>query len=347
MKIGLIGAGRWAEVHKRALEEVGASLEAVLVSSESSKQRVENEWKVSTTTDMQTFLDSDTEAVIVVSPNYLHAEHTTAALNAGKHVLVEKPLATTLPDAKRMLAAAEKAGKVLAVGLEMRVFTLFERVKQLIDAGDIGKPVHLALDLWRRPYRAGAGGWKLDPEKLGSSILEEPVHYLDLARWYLSETSGEPVALQAWANSRAGHEGLNENLDIRLEYADKTRALITRSIAAFEHRVDLQIVGETGSLRAEWSGAMDLDEHPTANLWLHTSGDRDAPTERLDVVQKTGHAFDVPRQTAAFLDAIRNGTRPPATGADGLASVALSLAVERSLEAGSSVVDLENLQFLE
>lgn len=340
MKIGLIGAGRWAEVHKTALEEVGASLETVLVSSEASRRRVEDEWKVHTTTDMAAFLGRNTEAVIVVSPNYLHAEHSVAALNASKHVLVEKPMATTVRDAEVMLAAAERAGKVLAVGLEMRVFTLFERVKRLLDRNAIGKPIHLKLDLWRRPYRSGAGGWKTDPAKLGSAILEEPVHYLDLARWYLLETGGEPVRVQAWANSRAEHDYLNENLDVRLEYADKTRALVTRSIAAFEHRIVLSIVGETGSLRAEWSGAMDLDENPKANLWLHASGDRDAPAEHLEVEQKTGHAFDVPRQTKAFIDAIRKGTDPPATGMDGLASVALSLAVERSLQAGSSVIDL-------
>ena len=337
MKVGMIGAGRWAEVHKQALEDAGADLESVLVSSESSRKRVENEWNLRATTNMQKFLGYGSEAVIVVSPNYLHGKHATAALNAGKHVLVEKPMATTLEDCDRMLEAAKRADKVLAVGLEMRVFTLFERVKALIDAGEIGKPIHLKLDLWRRPYRTGAGGWKTDPEKLGSSILEEPIHYLDLARWYLLETSGEPASLQAWANSRGGLEYLNENLDVRLGYADGTQALVTRSIAAFEHKVTLQVVGEQGSLRAEWSGEMDLDGNPSAKLWLHNSGDRDEPAERVEVEQKTGHAFDVPRQTKAFLEAIREGTRPPATGEDGRASVALCLAVERALEKGSSV----------
>ena len=337
MKVGMIGAGRWAEVHKQALEDAGAELSAVLVSSEKSRKRVEAEWNVSATTDMQTFLDNGSEAVIVVSPNYLHGDHATAALNAGKHVLVEKPMATTLEDCDRILGAAKRADKVLAVGLEMRVFTLFERVKKMIDAGKIGKPVHLKLDLWRRPYRTGAGGWKTDPEKLGSSILEEPIHYLDLARWYLLETSGEPASLQAWANSREGRDYLNENLDVRLEYADGTQALITRSIAAFEHRVTLQVVGEKGSLRAEWSGEMDLDENPITKLWLHNSGNRDEPAERLEVEQKTGHAFDVPRQTQAFLDTIQAGTRPPATGEDGRSSVALCLAVEAALEKGAAV----------
>lgn len=337
MNVGMIGAGRWAEVHKQALESRGAKLGAVLVSSEASRKRVETEWGVRATTDMQSFLSYGSEAVIVVSPNYLHGEHGVAALNAGKHVLVEKPMATTLDDCDRMVEAAKRTAKVLAVGLEMRVFTLFERVKRIIDRDEIGKPIHLKLDLWRRPYREGAGGWKTDPQKLGSSILEEPIHYLDLARWYLLGTSGEPVKLQAWANSRQGRAYLNENLDVRLEYADNTQALVTRSVAAFEHTVTLNIVGEKGSLRAVWSGSMDLDENPSAELWLHTSGDRDALAERLEVEQKTGHAFDVPRQTEAFLSAVRQGTRPPTTGEDGRASVALCLAVERSLTKGAEI----------
>lgn len=340
MKVGMIGAGHWAEVHKKALKEVGATLDAVLVSSDASCKRVSEAWGIRATTSMQDFLSYGSEAVIVVSPNYLHAEHSIAALNAGKHVLVEKPMATSLEDCAQMLEASQRANKVLAVGLEIRVFTLFERIKTVLDSGEIGKPIHLKLDLWRRPYRAGAGGWKTDPAKLGSSILEEPIHYLDLARWYLLRTSGEPVSLQAWANSRPGRNYLNENLDVRLFYADGTQALVTRSIAAFEHAICLSIVGEQGSLRASWSGKMDLDTVPNAQLLLHRGHDRDALAERLSIAQKTGHAFDVPRQTVAFLEAIRKGSRPPATGEDGRASVALCLAVEQSLAKNSAVVTL-------
>ena len=325
MNVGLIGAGRWAEVHKQALEDVGATLAGVAVSSPSSKERVEAEWGVPATTDLDTFLDWNTEAVVVVSPNYLHAEHAVAALDAGKHVLVEKPMATTSEDCDRMLVAAANAGKTLAVGLEMRVFTLFSRVKSLIEEGAVGRPLHLKLDLWRRPYRAGAGGWKTDPDKLGSAILEEPIHYLDLARWYFSSV-GEPVALQAWSNSREGREMLNENLDVRLEFPHAS-AFVTRSIAAYGHHVDLKLVGETGALHAAWCGSLDLDRSPHVALTLH-----DAEGARgVDVPRFTGHAFDVPRQTAAFIKAIRGEAQPPATGEDGRASVALSLAADASL----------------
>jgi myo-inositol 2-dehydrogenase / D-chiro-inositol 1-dehydrogenase len=217
----------------------------------------------------------------------------------------------------------------------MRVFTLFEKVKQLLDDGAVGRPLHLRLDLWRRPYRAGAGGWKADPAKVGSSILEEPVHYLDLARYYLTPTHGEPTRVSAWATSRPGREGQWENLDIRLTFGG-AEALLTRSIAAYGHTVTLHLVGERGAMRAEWRGAQDLDPAPEQRLWLHASGDRDALPEVVPV-PTGGHAFDLPRQTRAFMDAVRRGSAPPATAEDGLASVALSLAVEAALSRGEAV----------
>lgn len=338
MKFGIIGAGRWAEVHKRALEQLGEKLDAVLVATEASKLRIERDWNVRATTQIQNFLSYGIEAVIVASPNYLHAEHSIACLNAGKHVLVEKPFATTLPDARNMLEAAQRSNKVLANGLEMREFTLFKRVKDLITAGEIGKPIHLHLHLWRRPYSTGSGGWKTDPEKLGSSTLEEPIHYLDLARWYLLEDCGEPQSLQAWANSRQDRDYLHENLDVRLSYATKTQAVISRSIAAFEHSISLYMVGEKGSLKAVWQGRMDLDRNPSARLFLHTSGDRDLAALELPVEQKTGHAYDLPRQTQRFITAIKQGSSPAASAEDGLASVKLSLAVDTSLAQGHAVL---------
>jgi myo-inositol 2-dehydrogenase/D-chiro-inositol 1-dehydrogenase len=216
----------------------------------------------------------------------------------------------------------------------MRVFGLFERVKALLDAGRLGEPLHLGLDLWRRPHRAGAGGWKTDPERLGSSVLEEPVHYLDLARWYL----GDPTEVLAWASSRPGRAALHQNLDVRLRFAPAADggdrwARVARSIAAAGHRVDLTLVGSEASLRAHWAGAMDADPDPDVRLVLHHAGG----DEVQDVPTATGHAHDLVRQTRAFVRAVREGTPVPATAEDGRAAVALCLAVEASLASGATV----------
>jgi myo-inositol 2-dehydrogenase/D-chiro-inositol 1-dehydrogenase len=335
MKIGLIGAGRWGGVHKDALDELGVPVAGVLVSSEASAARVQSDWQLPVSTNMQQFLSWDIDAVIVVSPNYLHAQHSLAALEAGKHVLVEKPMALTAEDCTAMIDAAEAQKLVLAIGLEMRVFSLFAKVKHLLAEDVLGEPLHVQLDLTRRPYRTGAGGWKTDPAKLGNAILEEPIHYLDLARWYL-EAHGEPVSLQAWANSRAGRDMFNENLDIRLEYNTGAYAFITRSIAAFEHAVRLRVVTEHGSLLAHWYGSMDADTNPTVSLRYHYGSELHVP----NIDNKTGHAFDVPKQTEAFLAAIRGEREPLVSGTDGRAAVILCNAVVQSLEASSSVIPL-------
>lgn len=326
-RVGLIGAGRWGAVHRDALDTVGVALAGVAVSSQASAARVNASWGVPATHRLEEFLAWDLEAVIVASPNYLHAEHGIAALEAGLHVLIEKPMAITADGCERLLAAARAAGKVLAVGHEMRVFGLFSRVKEILEAGEIGAPIHCDLRLLRRPHRSGSGGWKRDPKKLGSSILEEPIHYFDLARWYL----GGPATVQAWANGRAGHAGSWENLDVRMAFPTGAQALVTRSIAGWGHHVSLDIIGEKGALRARWDGERDVDPRPRVSLVVGRGNGGD----QIDVPAKTGHAFDVPIQTRAFLEAVHGRGDVPANGEDGCAAVGLCLAVERSLERGS------------
>lgn len=293
--------------------------------TEATAARLRSEWGIAVDTDPRAFFAAELDAVIVASPNHLHAEHAILAHEAGAHVLVEKPMAITLADCDAMLRAARSAGRVLAVGHEMRVFQLFEAVRR--EAAALGRPRHLDLRLFRRPYRSGASGWKQDPRKLGSSILEEPIHYLDLARWYL----GEPRTLQAWAVSRQGAEASFEDLDIRLGFDDGASALVTRSIAAFEHHVSLDMTLEGGALRAHWNGRSDMEEEPGVGLAV---GSADG-IRIVEVPRRTGHAFDVPRQTRAFLDAVAGRGDVPADGEDGRAAVALCLAAERSILQGS------------
>lgn len=332
LRVGLIGAGRWAAVHRDALNAVGAELAGVVVSSEASAKRVDATWHVPATHDLDAFLSWDMDAVIVASPNWLHARHGSAALEAGFHALVEKPLAITATECAELVSTAERTGQILAVGHEMRVFKLFARVKEVLDSGAIGAPIHGNVRLLRRPHRSGSGGWKSDPDKVGSSILEEPIHYFDLARWYL----GEPTRLQAWSTSREDAANRWENLDVRLEFASGAQAMVTRSIAGWGHHVSLDLIGEKGSLRARWDGERDVDPKPSTSLII----DRGKGGEPIEVPDRTGHAFDVPIQTRAFLDAVRGAGDVHASGADGCAAVALCLAAERSLLEGSIPIDV-------
>lgn len=329
LPIALIGAGRWAAAHRATFAGVGAELVGVATGSEASAERVRAEWRVPATTDLDTLLAGPAEAVIVASPNDLHASQTLRVLAAGKHVLVEKPLAITSGDADLVTAAAARSDRVVAVGHVMRCFGWVRAVRDLVVTGAIGRPRHLRLDLWRRPHRGGAGGWKGDPARLGAAVLEEPIHYLDLAAWLL----GPPEEVWAWSSSRPGRAGLHEDLDVRLGFGDGRWALLTRSLAADGFTIDLRLAGDDGALRIWWRGTHDTDPAPVVGGVLHDG----AGSRPLDLPTASGHAHDLARQTAAFVAAVRTGAAPAADVRAGRSAVILSLAVAASLARGGPV----------
>src|SRR5437660_589037 len=96
-------------------------------------------------------------------------------------------------------AMQEPEGVTLLIGHEMRFSPMYATIRKLIDSGRLGEPRYILIDLWRRPYRSGSDGWRLDPARVGNWILEEPVHYFDAAAWYL-DRCGEPASVYAWGN---------------------------------------------------------------------------------------------------------------------------------------------------
>ncbi|MBA2450671.1 MAG: Gfo/Idh/MocA family oxidoreductase [Chloroflexi bacterium] len=108
------------------------------------------------------------DVVDVVTPNADLGAITLAAIERGLHVLVEKPLATTVAACDAIVDAARRSGRVVAVGHELRLSPLWGRVAAEIMAGRIGRPLSCTIHLWRRSFRPGAGGWRHDPARVGN-----------------------------------------------------------------------------------------------------------------------------------------------------------------------------------
>jgi len=125
----------------------------------------------------------DLDGILLVTPNALHSEQTEMAAKSGKHVYVEKPIANTIPDGKRMIEVCEKAGVTLMVGHMMRRYAGNRKVKELIDGGAIGKPVLVEANL------SSGQGWELTPDQFrwrgddsgcpGGALMTMGVHQAD------------------------------------------------------------------------------------------------------------------------------------------------------------------------
>ena len=209
MRFGLIGYGLWGRHHAEAIVKApGAELAAIACSSDATASAARERFPdVTIHQDVSALLADETiEAVDIVVPNHLHEEIGIASLDAGKHVLLEKPMAVSVAACDRLIAAAERSGKVLTIGHELRLSTQWGRVKEIVAGGALGEPLYANVSLFRFPYRGGSGGWRYDGDRVGSWILEEPVHFFDSVMWCF-EGLGDPASLVAAGNARSGGWG--------------------------------------------------------------------------------------------------------------------------------------------
>ena len=137
------------------------------------------------------------DCVCLVTPDYVHREHAVAALEAGYHVLREKPLAQTVEDCEAMVAAAVKAGKKFMTGQVGRKTPGFIKAKQLVDAGEIGELFYVESE-YAHDYQFLGKAWRWDPVNLRYSIIGGGCHAIDLLRWI----AGDPEKVMALANRK-------------------------------------------------------------------------------------------------------------------------------------------------
>jgi len=335
LRFGLIGYGLWGRHHADAIVAApGAVLTGIACASEATAARARRDFPaVAVDVGYRALLArADIDAVAVVVPNHLHAEVGVAALEAGKDVLLEKPMATTLEGCDHLLAAARASGRVLTVGHELRLSAQYGRVKALIDAGEIGTPTYAAFSLFRFPFRPGSTGWRYDAARVGSWILEEPVHFFDFMMWYF-DGLGDPVSVQALGNVGGRGAGLSDNFTAVLRFPGQAHAVITETLAGFEYHQLLHVVGTRGAIRSWWSGVLDRTAQPTFELRIERRDERGAETVP---VERSGELVELGAQARQVVAAFAE-RRPLLAGEEARKRIVVCLAAEQSLREGREI----------
>src|SRR5215467_8833037 len=313
MRFGLIGYGLWGRHHATSIAKApGSELAAIACASEATAATARQTFpNVPVLIGYEHLLARpDIDAVVISVPNHLHAEIGTAALAADKDVLLEKPMATTLEDCDRLISAARASG----------------RVKELIDTGEIGTPRYLSFSLFRFPFRPGSGGWRYDAARVGSWLLEEPVHFFDFTMWYFASL-GDPWSVQAAGAPRSGEAGMSSELTVILRFAGSAHAVITETLAGFEYHQLLHVVGAEGSIRSWWSGALDRTREARFDLRLTRRDNREPETIP---VAASGELVELEEQARRIVPAFQR-REPLVSGEESKKRVAVCLAAERSL----------------
>ncbi len=194
MKVGILGAGAMGATVIQHLQQIPC-VEAIVAQDlrPPRVQELREQYGVEATADLDRVLqDDDLPLVFVTAANHAHCELTLRALEAGKAVMCEKPMATTLADARRMVEAAEARGAFLQIGFELRYSRLYTQIKEWADAGLLGDIVnthcYYASSAWPK------GIWRLQRSTGGSMFGEKLSHYVDLPRWWIGSEVTEVYA---------------------------------------------------------------------------------------------------------------------------------------------------------
>lgn len=339
VRFGLIGYGTWGRCHASAIDSTdGALLAAIAEPSVEGRAAAEQAFPEALVVAdyRQLVARDDLEIVDVIVPSFLHHEIASAVLNAGKHLFLEKPMCLSLEECTDVIELARQKGRLLAINHEFRLSSLWSKVRQMVADGFVGDPQYVLVELSRNPYRLGSDGWRFDIQRVGNWILEEPIHFFDLARWYL-ESAGRPETVYATANSRQpGHPELQDNFSAIMQFTGGAYAVVSQTLSAFEHHQTVKLTGTQGALWAGWSGAMDRTRHPTYFLKAFDGQQlEDVPIERT-----TGELFELEDHMALLTAAVRSRGQLICTGEDGRWSVAMCLAAAQSVESGQ-VVSIE------
>ena len=189
--IGLIGAGMIGHVHAEAAKRVGTKIVSVHDPRQERCEVFGDEFSCEVDGSVESLLArDDIEGVIVAVPNDLHAEFAIASLKAGKHVLLEKPMAMSLRQCDEIIAAREASGKVLQMGFVCRFSPAALRAKQIIERGELGEIQHVQATLIRQRGIPGLGGWFTTKARSGGGcLIDIGVHLIDLAMYLSSKQS--------------------------------------------------------------------------------------------------------------------------------------------------------------
>jgi len=351
IRYGIIGSGMMGVEHINNLLHVpGAVITAVADPHEGSRNwatavlgGADAGHGVTLFEHHQELIDADLcDAVVVASPNMTHAEVLRDLLPSSLHVLVEKPLCTTVPDCLEVLDAARNREALVWVGLEYRYMPPVARLVRAVRAGEVGTPHMLAIREHRFPFLRKVGDWNRFNRNTGGTLVEKCCHFFDLMNLILDD---RPVRVIASGAQDVNHldetyggevPDILDNAFVIVEYAGGARAMLDLCMfaEASRHAEEISVVGEIGKVEA----FLPSQEFVSGRRADGIGAVRTSIIEDPTVAYQGFHHGSSFLEHLDFAAAIRSGAEPEVGLIDGLWSVAMGAAAHRSIDAQRPVL---------
>jgi UDP-N-acetylglucosamine 3-dehydrogenase len=336
--VAVVGCGKISELHLQAFRRLGVCVAWAVDTSSERREAAANRFGGRASAHVEDALaDSEVDAVDLCLPHYLHAPMAIQALEAGKHVLCEKPLAISLEEADAMIEASEHAGKILMVGENVRYDPAFLKIRELIEADAVGavSVAQITRDVWMTEEDLRERPWFQRESAAGGGIMMSGgIHDLEKARMLLGEIS-HISAIRAPQRQR-GMEGDDTSIAI-VRFTSGAIATIVESYSAITPVTDdggelhtLRIDGSMGTITYQGGGVVRLFSSPQRARGSSIQ-------ETVDVGQNDTFQAEI----AHFLHCVQHRQEPTTSGRSQRRPLELVLAAYQSMNGGGlSLIDV-------
>ena len=325
LKIAVIGL-QFGMAHIEGASAYGAEIAAICDCNEDHLRFAGERYGIAEEkrfTDHRTLLDrSDIDAVVIAVPDQQHRELTNAFLNAGKHVLCEKPMALTREDVRAMIRAADASGRQLMVGQICRFTPAFEKAKALVENGILGDVYFLESE-YAHDYMKLVDNWRSDPLRHG--VIGGGCHAVDLLRWL----AGDPREVFAYGTHRLLPQVSYDDATVAvMKFDDNTMGKVFVSTGCKrDYTMRTVIYGTKGTL---------ICDNTSPTMTLFTAG-RDGMAHEPQILDVEVNNHNAAREFEAFAASVISG-KPVLTDArEGAKTVEVCLSVIESSKTGRPI----------
>ena len=338
LRFGLIGCGRVAPRHAQFVAELpDATLVAVADVKASRAQRFSTEYGADAYTDYRQLLARpDIDVVNICTPSGMHPPMAIDAMQAGKHVIVEKPMALSVADAHRMIAVARESDVQMCVVLQNRYNPPMQDLRRAVDAGKIGRLLMGNVTVrWYRPQSYYEDDWHGTWAMDGGALMNQSIHHIDALQWLM----GAPQSVFAYTGTLA-HDMEAEDAGVAVvRFRSGALGVVEGSTITYPQNLEASIAlfGERGSLKV---GGTALNRKVIWKIQGELEQEKELITrERVDPPSVYGASHKA--VIADMIEALQTGRPPRTNGREAVKSVALVAAMYESARTDRPV-DLTN-----
>jgi len=343
LKLGFIGIGAMGRSHVDLFHQQsnGRAVAAAICSRnpDNVAQAKEIAPDVAVFDDESRPIAADLDAVVVSSPNSTHVRLAREVIAAGKHLYLEKACGITQAECDELERIAAGTDRVILIGHELRYSAFFRRIKELIDAGEIGTPRMTWTKEFRGPFRPKSGNWIENRKLSGGLMVDKNCHHFDLMNWWTGAKPREVAAFGELAANRVieGDDQVNDHATVSIRY--DSGALGTLQVCMFardfpNEDLEMGVIGDGGVLQTRISNVEILQ-------WKRGKDEGEPIVHKVAAKAGTGWGghLGFAEIHDAFLDAVIDGKPHLTTVPECVAGTRVAIAAEQAA-AGGAVVTL-------